>query len=184
MEKAYAAGLPSWEDILSVFEKHAEQFPDSCPEPYATVLKAKVTALKNFCRYHFQNISLYADNTVEGGTYQSLYTNNYGLAQEYKVSGGSGVITVRDAAGVDHHIDANDVSKMTNVMTRDYWLNTDRKTATSIATSSFCAVHEVTEPFYFAKSKRYDATWAENDITQDSDWSAAKRRVAAKRTRH
>ncbi|MBR2154195.1 MAG: hypothetical protein IJ901_06225 [Bacteroidaceae bacterium] len=184
MEKAYAAGLPSWEDILSVFEKHAEQFPDSCPEPYATVLKAKVTALKNFCRYHFQNISLYADNTVEGGTYQSLYTNNYGLAQEYKVSGGSGVITVRDAAGVDHHIDANDASKMTNVMTRDYWLNTDRKTATSIATSSFCAVHEVTEPFYSAKSKRYDAAWAENDITQDSDWSAAKRRVAAKRTRH
>ena len=89
-----------------------------------------------------------------------------------------------DAAGVSHSINANDNSKMTNVMTRDYWLNDDRKTATAIATSSFCAVHEVTEPFYHAKSKRYDAAWAGNDVTLDSDWSAAKkRRVANKRTR-
>ncbi|MBQ9363113.1 MAG: hypothetical protein IJT97_06800 [Bacteroidaceae bacterium] len=187
METAQAAGLPSWDDIVSVFEKHSEQFPDSCPEPYATVLKAKVTALKNFCRYHFQNIALYADNTVEGGTYQSLYTNNYGLAQEYKVSGGSGVITVTDAAGVSHSINANDNNQMTNVMTRDYWLNNDRKTATAIATSSFCAVHEIKEPFYYAKSKRYDAAWADNDITLDNDWSAAAksraRKVANKRTR-
>ena len=185
METAHQAGLPSWDEIVEVFEKHSEQFPDSCPEPYASVLKEKVKVLKNFCRYHFQNIALYADNTVEGGTYQSLYTNSYGLAQEYQVSGGGGIITVKDAAGVTHTINANDNGRVNNVMTRDYWLNSDRKTATSIATSSFCAVHEVTEPFYYAKSKRYDAAWADGDITQDSEWTPAgtKKRTAAKRTR-
>jgi hypothetical protein len=101
------------------------------------------------------------------------------------VSGGGGIITVKDAAGVTHTINANDNGRVNNVMTRDYWLNSDRKTATSIATSSFCAVHEVTEPFYYAKSKRYDAAWADGDITQDSEWTPAgtKKRTADKRTR-
>ncbi|MBQ9640010.1 MAG: hypothetical protein IJV06_00370 [Bacteroidaceae bacterium] len=182
MQKAYDAGLPSWDEIVEIFEKHSEQFPDSCPEPYATVLKNKVTVLKNFCRYHFQNTALYADNTVDGGTYQSLYTNNYGLAQEYKVAGGSGVITVTDASGTAHIINANDASKVCNKMTRDYWLNNDRRYASSIATSSFCVIHEVTEPFYYNKSKRYDAAWASNDPTQDAVWSAAKSRGIAKKT--
>jgi hypothetical protein len=61
---------------------------------------------------------------------------------------------------VRHTLNANDATKKTNLMARDYWLNTERKNATSIATSSFCAIHEITEPFYYTSNKRYDAAWA------------------------
>jgi len=188
METAFAAGLPSWDEIVELFEQHSEQYPDGCPEPYATTLKEKVTALKNFCRYHFHNIALYADQTVESGTYQSLYTNTYGLAQEYKVSGGSGILTVTDAAGVAHNVNANDASRLSNLMTRDYWLEGQRERANAIATSSFCALHEITEPLYYTRTKRFDAAWAGNDPTLDwpAETTEAKggtRRNAAKRIR-
>ena len=181
METAFAAGLPSWDEITELFELHSVENPEKCPEPYATTLKDKVIALKNFCRYHFQNISLYADQTVEGGTYQSLYTNNYGLAQEYKVSGGSGTLVVTDASGTAHTINANDAGKLSNLMARDYWLNADRKAANSIATSSFCALHEITEPLYFARNKRYDAAWAGNDPTQN--WPTEPTETKSRRIR-
>lgn len=184
MDKAYAAGLPSWDEITSVFEALTAD-PDNqeaCPEPYASTLKAKVTALKNFCRYHFQNNSLYADNVGEKDIYQSLYTNNYGLAQEYTVEGGNGKLTVTDAANVKHTVDAANSAQLSNLMTRDYWLNTRRESATSIATSSFCAVHEITEPLYNSSNKRYDAAWRNNDPTADLA-SPAKARKSVKKSR-
>lgn len=180
MEIAYAAGLPSWDEIYDIFERHSEEYPEGCPEPYASVLQAKLIAIKNFCRYHFQNNSLYADQTVEAGTYQSLYTNTFGLAQEYRVSGGSNKLYITDVAGVTHTVDATDATKLSNLMARDYWLNARPETANAIATSSFCSVHQITEPLYYTTSKRYDAAWASNDPT--IDWTA-KKRTAAKRTR-
>lgn len=185
MDIAYAAGLPSWDEINGYFEAILALDPDNqeaCPEPYASVLKAKVTALKNFCRYHFQNVSLYADNVGTEETYQSLYTNTYGLAQELTVKGGSGKLVVTDAAKVAHTVDAANSAKLSNLMTRDYWLNTRREQATSIATSSFCAVHEITEPLYNSSNKRYDAAWSKNDPTIDLVVpSAAKARKSVKK---
>lgn len=175
MDAAYAAGLPSWDDINAAFEALSEDYQSGCPEPYATVLKAKVLALKNFCRYHFQNEALYADNTGTTDKYQSLYTNTFGLAQEYTVTGGSNKLIVTDAANVQHVIDANSSSQLSNIMTRDYWLNARRTMATSIETSSFCAVHEITEPLYNSSTKRYDADWAGNDPTAQFITSAAKK---------
>jgi uncharacterized surface protein with fasciclin (FAS1) repeats len=160
MDIAYAAGLPSWEEITEVFETLSPTNPSGCPEPEKSILLEKVKALKQFTRYHFQNTSLYVDNTVEGGTYQTLCTNTFGLAQELKVTGGGDQMVVTDLAGVRHTLNANDATKKTNLMARDYWLNTERKNATSIATSSFCAIHEITEPFYYTSNKRYDAAWA------------------------
>ena len=40
----------------------------------------------------------------------------------------------------------NDASKKCNLMTRDYWFDRKRTEATSIYTSSFCVIHEITEP--------------------------------------
>jgi uncharacterized surface protein with fasciclin (FAS1) repeats len=182
MDIAHAAGLPSWDEIYDIFEAHSDEYA-VCPEPYSSTLKAKVTAMRNFCRYHFQNISLYADHEVEGGTYQSLYTNTYGLAQECKVTGGGGIITVTDVAGVAHNINANDPDKLSNLMARDYWLNSDRKTASSIVTSSFCALHRITEPLYNTRTKRFDAEWAADDPTQNwtADSQQAKGRSKATR---
>ncbi len=175
MDMAYAAGLPSWDQINEVFEALSPENEGGCPEPYASTLKAKVLALKNFCRYHFQNDALYADNEGTTEKYQSLYTNAYGLAQEVSVTGGSGKLVITDAAKVQHSVIANDGSHLSNIMTRDYWLNAKRENATSIATSSFCAVHEITEPLYIAASKRYDAAWSNDDPTSEFIKSAKKR---------
>jgi hypothetical protein len=47
-------------------------------------------------------------------------------------------------------------------MARDYWLGNstgkpvDAKNATSIYTSSFCAIHQISEPLYYNTAGRFD----------------------------
>ncbi len=148
MQKAYAAGLPSWQEIRELYETYLEQGGDA--EANAKRLaKEKIGQLRDFARYHFQSVSLYADNTVAGGTYNSLCTDDLGLAIELRVSGDRGKLTVTDAAGVKHEIDANDTSKLSNIMARDYWLDNNRTSASSIYTTSFCVIHELSEPLNY-----------------------------------
>ena len=161
METAYKAGLPRWTDIQALYEKYAQAAEDDAE---ANAAKAQaydmVVALRDFTRYHFQSISVYADNVVESNTYNSLSTDNLGLAIELQVKGGSNQLQVTDAAGVTHTVDANDKTKLSNKMARDYWFNAARTQATSVYTSSFCVVHEIGDPLYVYESKRYDDKWA------------------------
>ncbi|MBQ2587378.1 MAG: hypothetical protein II570_10670, partial [Bacteroidaceae bacterium] len=92
--------------------------------------------------------------------YQTLSYDNVGVSLDVTVTGGNKKLVVKDLAGVEHTVDANDATKLTNYMTRDYWFNSDRRSATAITTSSFCAIHEITEPLYNSKNKRFDAEWA------------------------
>ena len=101
--------------------------------------------MRDFARYHFQSNSIYADNVVRGGRFNSLSTDNLGLAIELQVNGGNGKLYVTDAKGTTHEIDANDASKKCNLMARDYWFNANRMLATEIYTSSFCVIHEISE---------------------------------------
>lgn len=170
MEEAYSMGLPRWEEIEALFNKYDhEQEDDVSSEEEADKSKAYVmiNTLREFVRYHFHNISLYADNSVEGGQYSTMHTDDVGVAEEVTVSGGSGRIIVTDAAGIEHTVDANNSSMVSNKMTRDYWFNASRLRATSITTSSFCAVHEISRPFYMGGT-------ATNPQRYDADWSSAK----------
>jgi hypothetical protein len=122
---------------------------------------AKICALRDFARYHFQSVSYYADSkSFDEQICQSLSRDALGIAIDLKVSGGDGRLVIRDNAGVSHVVDANDASKISNKMCRDYWFNSSRTSATEIYTSSFCAVHEITEPFYVYSSKRFDDAWS------------------------
>ena len=165
MEKAYAAGLPRWSEIQSLFNTYGEGATQAIKDE----AKLKIKALRDFARYHFQSTSIYADTKVENGVFQTLCTDDLGLSLELSISSssGNGKIIVNDVAGVSHTVDA-DGGKMVNKMTRDYWLNGPRNNATSITTSSFCAVHEISEPLYNNSSKRFDG-----------NWSSAKARVQA-----
>lgn len=147
MQKAYAAGLPRWSDIVALYEKYADDENADPAEVEAAQQKAKqmIRTLKDFTRYHFQSSSVYADNVVEGGRFQSLRTDELGLATEMQVSGGNGHIEVVDAAGVTHIVDGKNSAKITNKMARDYWFTSSRSTATEIYTSSFCVIHEIDE---------------------------------------
>ena len=173
MEEAYANGLPRWSDIQALFEEYGDEAPDNVR---AEVLE-QIKALKEFVRYHFQSISLYADKTVEGGTYQTLATNELGLAREIKVSGGNDKIVVTDGAGIQHIVDANAAGMVANAMARDYWFNSSALSATAITTSSFCAVHEISKPFYLFKDKKTgNPTWKPSVVNAGAKATSAKRK--------
>jgi uncharacterized surface protein with fasciclin (FAS1) repeats len=162
MEKAYAKGLPRWSEIQALFERYHEENTDE-----ATAAKDRaflmITALRNFVRYHFQNTSLYADNaTFAEDMFPSLCSDALGVAMELRVSGGGGKLAVKDVTGTVHAVDAGNAGTLSNMMARDYWFDKDRRQARSIITSSFCAVHEIDEPFYLSADKRYDGTWSDS----------------------
>ena len=50
-------------------------------------------------------------------------------------------------------------SKVVNQMARDYWFDNEKTKATAIETSSFCAVHQISEPLYGDASGRFDTLW-------------------------
>lgn len=150
MKKAYAAGLPSWSDIQKLRDDNLGEGGEREEQAKQTA-KEMITLLRDFARYHFQSTSVYADNVIDGGNYNSMSTDELGLAIEMKLSGGSGKLTVTDATGTAHTIDAGDSNHLANIMARDYWLNDERSSASSIYTTSFCVVHELTEPLNSGK---------------------------------
>ena len=158
MEKAYAAGLPRWSDIQELYEKYSADV-DEYGNPTTTaaaeaMAKAKkdIGTLRDFARYHFQSTSVYADNVVESNRYNSLSTDALGLAIEMRVSGGGGLLNVKDESGATVTVNANDASKHVNLMARDYWFDKARAEATSIYTSSFCVIHEIDTPLNSGQS--------------------------------
>lgn len=167
MNEAFQKGLPRWSEIQEYYEANVEENPDGCPEPEAGVLRKKVEAIRDFCRYHFQSEALYADNTLqaEGNTFKTMLYNAFGLAYEINVTGGGNILTVTDGAGNAHVINANNSSLASNIMTRDIWLNANRANASAITTSSYCVIHEIDKPLYRAGG-RFDAAWRNNNVTK------------------
>ena len=166
MQKAYAAGLPSWDAVQALFDQYSEAEEDVAADAKARA-KDMIDIMRDFARYHFQSVSVYADNVIPGGRYNSLSTDNLGLAVEMQVSGGDGVLKVTDATGHTVSVNANDRSTLSNLMARDYWFDNSRRQASSIYTSSFCVVHEISEPL--------------NCGTLGLSWASRANRLSAKR---
>jgi len=160
MQKAYANGLPRWDDIVALFEKYPQdEEHDISDAEQADMKRAKkmISQIRDFVRYHFVTSSVYADNTIEGGRYQTLSSDAMGVAKEVTISGGSGQLTVSDQkAGHTVTVNASDSRKLSNKMARDYWLNASKTQATGIETSSFCAVHQISEPLCINSSGKYN----------------------------
>ncbi|MBR1448800.1 MAG: fasciclin domain-containing protein [Prevotella sp.] len=159
MAKAYADGLPKWTDIVALGEPYLEmEEHEVTPQEQADKDAAKkmITQIRDFVRYHFVTNSVYADNTIEGGDYQSLSSDERGIAKEIGISGGNGQLILSDRAGHTVTVNADDNNRVVNKMARDYWLNAAKTTATAIETSSFCAVHQISEPLYGNKSGKFN----------------------------
>jgi uncharacterized surface protein with fasciclin (FAS1) repeats len=155
MEKAYANGLPRWTEIQELFDTYG----DEASSEVRNKAKKMINAIRKFVRYHFQSISLYADNVVTGGEYQTLATDVLGLAKKIEISGGNGEITIKDEIGLSRTVNAKNNATVSNQMARDYWFNSSRTNATEITTSSFCAVHEITDPLYLYRDSSGKPTW-------------------------
>ena len=159
MAAAYADGLPRWSQIVALFEKYPqEEEHEISAEEQADMDLAKkiITQIRNFVRYHFVTNSVYVDNSFDTGRYQSLSSDATGVAKEVTISGGNGELTVKDLAGRSVTVKASDGSRLVNKMTRDYWFNAAKNTATGIETSSFCAVHQISEPLHGNASGKFN----------------------------
>ena len=185
MQKAYSQGLPRWEDIAALYDAHAEEwerlstFHDE-PSPALQAARNKALAMLEeinaFVRYHFQDNSVYADNVVESGVYGTACADSLGIREKLTVSGGGNVLTVVDNRGNRVSVNANNTGMMTNQMTRDYVFNARAASASSIMTSSFAVVHQISSPLNYHKdTDRYDGLWS---------GSQAKKKLSAFRKRY
>lgn len=153
-------GLPTYEQIYAVYEEATSEDASNEAETQGKAKARKmIDAVRGFIRYHFQNNSVFADNFVKETSYQSLYSSDLGIPVNITTKSTGGMLTVTDAAEQSIVIDANDTERIVNKMARDYEFDQDKKTATSIAVSSFAVIHQVSTPLCYSKSKRYDDTW-------------------------
>lgn len=168
MNVAYSKGLPKWDDLEKLYKSVVDLEDNAENEQLKTKVKAellaKVEAINDFIRYHFQNNSVYVDNTVSGGEYATACSDTLGIAFKLNVKGGSKSFTVTDAAK-QNVIIKEDPNKMYNKMTRDYVFKNDPKDprtllSNEISTSSFAVVHEISTPLCPYPSGRYDGMWA------------------------
>lgn len=166
MQKAYSEGLPRWEDIYALYEKYnRKDDPESKEtEQYQKdrdKALAMVEEINSFIRYHFMDNSIYADNSIETGEYATSCADTLGVKSKLTITqNASNTFTVTDIKGNNITINGNGSTGMVNQMTRDYVFNTSARAATSISTSSFAVIHEISTPFSIHKpGERYDNLW-------------------------
>ena len=167
MAKAYALGLPTWNDVKAVYDQYKDSYKkavDDHTDIPADVQAARdkvlamIYEINDFVRYHFQDNSVFADNVVASGEYPTACSDTLGIRQKLNISGGSNMITIADHNGQSISINP----ALTNQLTRDYVLN---KTTHSIMTSSFAVVHQISTPLNVHKvgaggnNGRYDYKW-------------------------
>lgn len=165
MEKAYKRGLPRWHDIKVLYDQYDDLLQEQkasgriSDEVQAARDKAlaMIEEINSFIRYHFQDNSVYADNVIDAGDYPTSCSDTLGIREKINVSGGSNRILLKDKQGQQITIDANNASKISNEMTRDYVLN---KGSHSITTSSFAVVHQIDTPLSTHLNGRYDDLWS------------------------
>ena len=141
---AIEAGLPTWEIINAQTDQ---------------VLKDNLTTeLTNFLRYHFQDNSVYINNTTTGITpYETAAYTLTGKKAYYKL------YTKLDANGLTLYGDPTDQSRpvhvktdrgLYNIMSREFKFNSgDLLKATAIETSSYAVIHEIDNVLLYYKDQ-------------------------------
>ena len=168
MQKAYAAGLPSLED-LDAAEKYDSEHEDEGSE----TAEEMMSVMRDFVRYHIQNNSIYLDNGFATGNYESLKnkmeptTNEQGESQNadgayYCISGSPYRVTVNsvsptamtitDAMGNTRNVITS--GGLYNLQVREYWLNgTNINNANTIQNSSTAVIHAIDGPLLFDENQ-------------------------------
>lgn len=165
VEIAYSMGLPTPDMLKDLYTNH---YNDESAKDQAADMIEQIRA---FIRYHFQNNSTFADNYHATESYQSMYASELGIAYNIKVSSSNGTLSVYDAYRAAQGLEPvkivaenlNDAtkpsSKVVNKMTRDLKFDKEAKSATSILSSSFAVVHQISTPLCYSKNGRYDEVY-------------------------
>ncbi|MBQ8059895.1 MAG: fasciclin domain-containing protein [Prevotella sp.] len=153
MEAAYEAGLPRWSDVEALYSQWADKTEESGYAAASAKARKMIDAMRSFVFYHIQNSSVFADNTVATGIYQTFCTDELGIPQQVTIGGGGGTLTVKDNAGKTVNIVYG--NENANILARDIV----RAAKNTIDYSSFVTIHGINTPLCFNKSGRYDDKW-------------------------
>ncbi|MBP3788991.1 MAG: fasciclin domain-containing protein [Prevotella sp.] len=161
MSKAYSMGLPQWSDVTDLYEqyKDADEGDQSAIDAKDEA-RAMIETIRAFIRYHFVTGSVYADNVIDltSPRVKTMTSDEMGVAKELRITGSGGQMTVSDDfGGHTVTVNANDQSKVSNQMTREFWYDKIAREATSITTSSFCVVHQISEPLCNSSDGKYSS---------------------------
>ncbi len=152
MDVAYENGLPKWEDleaILEDWEAVADKYGFQTEEDATTYLSEKIEVMREFMLYHFHTTSVFADESSESSTYQTLHTNDLGIAERVTVNSGNNELTVTDATGEAHAA----VNK--NILARDVAPSTNSYGFSTIESSAFVTIHSIEKPLCYNSTFGY-----------------------------
>lgn len=150
VQKAYDAGLPSWDDVAEVMaEAEALEEGSQHDELYKQAQDkalAMIDEINEFVRYHFQDNSIFADKSAINGQYATACSNELGVHVDIQVNRENDKITVTDAGGREVTIERGSQDLLVNKMARDMVFDAGRVAASAISTSSFAVIHEINTP--------------------------------------
>lgn len=149
-------GLPTWESIAEEIESAKAEIAENEGKPgygqayvelatarYKAKAQAECTCLLNFLKYHFQDDAVYNDrNSISATDYETACinseTNRYIIVTVQNA--GNNQLNVTDRTGNSFSIDPT----RTNILARDLQFDRSGSSATTIETSSFAVIHQLT----------------------------------------
>lgn len=148
MEKAYALGLPSWDDINALDQVYAGTDVD-----VDSIKTAWTQRVLNFLKYHFQDNSIYIGGDPRSGTYETAAIQSGGtrdgMSYTMQVSATAAGIVVRDNSDeTDDAVVSVADPEYYNRMVREYSFSANSYSG-SISTSSYAVVHRISEPLVY-----------------------------------
>ena len=176
VQEARQRGLMTYDEIIEYMENHMIQDEEGqstgvLPEAEQVKVKAMITLLMNFLKYHFQDESLFVDNVASNEAYQTSCIDNINnVYLNLNVKQTNGAITLYDAVAqnADGSVDESKVAAHViapyNLMARDADFDkSPANNATSIKNSSFVTVHQIDNYLLFDKkysTERFDKAWS------------------------
>lgn len=173
MQIAYAAGLPTIDDINAAIE-YDNEYNDNNPVVESDSAEHLLSVVRDFVKYHLQSNSIYMDGGFSTGSYESARTKvettydddgnpvmddngNYmsttgALYRINVTSVGEDGITLQDVMGNTVHVLKTD--GLYNIPAREYWLKSDPKSSTNpwsntLSNSSSVVMHAIDRPLLF-----------------------------------
>jgi hypothetical protein len=131
--------LPTWEEIET--------------ETDSTVAANKTAIIRNFIKYHIQDNSLFADNAVVKGSYETALMNNTTkVFYPLSISIGGGAMTITDKVGNVRSVSSD--PDLHNLIAREYLYNSSDKTnASTIFSSASVVVHQISGALWYDENQ-------------------------------
>ena len=151
IQQAYAAGLPTPQDLKAAEKADAETEGTKANELREVML--------NFVKYHIQDNAIFIDNGFESGRYATAKsqlikneaTGNYIVGAPYKLSVNvsSTNLTVTDHQGNTRRVLTS--AGLHNLMANEYWANGSVSSAysSSLNNYSFAVIHAIDGPLLY-----------------------------------